>query len=346
MKKSACGRDCGTCRFFMDLCPGCPEECRASACSDGQCTRCDYLCPGRPGAIAFLNSMGGPEFPVLKGRKVKWPGEVPQLLPAVATRFTKMPAPGQLPWVAMNAARMVISRAYDTGGLRRNNGTMREFARIHKDTRMALHMYIPDPPLEAFWRTREKIYPSLREFDLVIAPNFSVYSDSPRLEHLINMKRSILVYSEMLSAGIKAVPDISWGSYVDLDRWASYIMENNIPVISTSIQTVGQNAGNFWLEYLKGVRHLGQQLPRETIIIICGTGTAKKMSQIKGELRQQVVFLTTQPFLLARKGRYIDRGLAPGARDYDRLFLENVRILSKEMEGTGVDGFGLKSSRI
>ncbi|OPY61138.1 MAG: hypothetical protein A4E56_02245 [Pelotomaculum sp. PtaU1.Bin065] len=332
MKKSSCGRDCDTCRFLMDFCPGCSEDCGASACKDRQCMRCDYLCPGRPGAIAFLNSLGGPEFPTLKGQKVKWPGQVPQLLPAVATRFTEMPAPGQLPWVAMNAARMVISRAYEAGGLRRDKGNMRGFARVHKDTKIVLHMYIPDPPLEAFWRTREKFYPALREFDLVIAPNFSVYTDSPMLEHLINMKRSILVYSEMLAAGVKAILDVSWGAYTDLDRWSNFIQENNIPVVSTSIQTVGQNAGNSWREYLKGVCYLCRQISEKTIIILCGAGTAEKMWQIKSELKQQVVFLTTQPFLLARKGRMIDRRLAPGARDYDRLFLENTQALCEQLE--------------
>jgi hypothetical protein len=244
-----------------------------------------------------------------------------------------MPAPSLLPWVAANAARIVISRDYETGGLRRETGSVREFARVHPDTRMALHFYVPDPPLEAFWRTRREIYPALKEFDLVTAPNFSVYEDSPRLEHLVNMKRSALVYAEMLDRGIRAVPDVSWLNGTDLDRWAEYIRRHNIPVISTSIQTVGKNAGHFWRQYLEGIIYLCGRIPEETVVILTGAGNSEKMAAIQSALPQKVVFLTTQPFLLARKGRVIEgvkgRKKASGKRDYDRLFLENAKALER-----------------
>ncbi|HBV97361.1 MAG TPA: hypothetical protein DEF36_09995 [Desulfotomaculum sp.] len=327
-----CGGSCkDTCCHYSKFCSGCNDNCRAAFCHYGHCSSCDYLCSRRSGAETLFNTLGGPEFPYLRISPTTWPGEVPPILPAVATRFGDMPAPGSLPWVVINAARMVISRNFKAGGLRRKSGNIREFARVHPDTRIAMHMYIPDPPLEAFWRTRRDIYPSLREFDLVIAPNFSVYEDSPRLEHLINIKRSTLVYVEMLQNGIRAVPDVSWATYDDLDRWADYINRYSIPVISTSIQTVHQNASNYWRKYLNGVQYLARKIPRETVIILAGAGSIGKIKTIRIEIRQQLVFLTTQPFLLARKGRLINRQLAVGPRNYDRLFLENLEAFRKEI---------------
>lgn len=329
---SPCGRVCTSCHFyFRGLCYGCNNGCSAPNICRNNCNKCGYICRKRSGAQIFLNSLGGPEFPNLTNQPVSWPGEVPVLLPAIAARFASISAPDILPWVAINAARMVISRNYESGGLRRKNGNFRDFARVHLDTQIVLHMYIPDPPLEAFWRTRRKIYPSLREFDLVIAPNFSVYEDSPRFEHLINMKRSALVYMEMLQQGIRAVPDISWATYEDLDRWIEYINRYSIPVISTSIQTVHQNAGNYWREYLKGLQYLAGKLNRGTVIILVGAGSLKKMRAIREKILHKVVFLTTQPFLLARKGRTINRKLEAEFKDYDKLFFKNISSLHREL---------------
>ncbi|MFZ5642524.1 MAG: DUF4417 domain-containing protein [Bacillota bacterium] len=330
---SHCGRECTPCHFYLkDLCYGCNNGCSAPGICRNNCTKCGYLCRNRPGVHNVLNAIGGPGFPALNKPPTPWPGDTPDLLPAVAARFSTEPTPGSLPWVAINAARMVISRNFKTGGLRRKNGSIREFARIHLDTSMVMHMYIPDPPLEAFWRTRREIYPSLREFDLVIAPNFSLYEDSPRFEHLINIKRSALVYSEMLHLGIRAIPDVSWATYKDLNRWAKYINTYNIPVISTSIQTVRQNAGNYWRVYLKGIQHLSSKLSLETVIIIVGAGSVEKMKAIKSRIPQRVVFLTTQPFLLSRKGRLIDRQKALGDKDYDAWFFENIRLLRENLK--------------
>ncbi|MEW5953279.1 MAG: DUF4417 domain-containing protein [Bacillota bacterium] len=330
-KTRRCGGCCATCRIFK-ACGGCHAGCGA-ACCVRDCSRCIYICCRRPGAESLLASLGGPELPALPKQPAAWPGDVPKILPAVAARFSVMPAPALLPWVGINAARMVITRGYNSGGLRRKTGSVREFARISPETRTLLHMYIPDEPLEAFWQARRGIYPALREFDLVIAPNFSVYEDSPRMEHLINIKRSALVWVEMLQAGIRAAPDVSWAAFNDLERWAAHINKHSIPVVSASIQTVGRNAGGYWRGYLEGLAHLARKIPPDTIIIMVGAGTPAKMRAIQAEIRQRVVFLTTQPFLLARKGRLLAakgrRMAAEGGRDYDAMFLRNVQFLQK-----------------
>ncbi|MCL6448218.1 MAG: DUF4417 domain-containing protein [Armatimonadetes bacterium] len=324
--RSACGLDCVKC-LYGDFCSGCPG-CRAALC-DRVCGTCHYVCPRRPGAVYFLNSLGGPRLPDLS----YVPPALPDLhgfIPAVATRFSETPDQKELPWVAMNAARLLLSRG-EEGGLAHRVGA-REFCRVHPDTRIMLHFYVPDRPLEAFWRKRWGIYPALKEFDLVIAPNYSVYEDSPRLEHLINIKRSYVVYREMLARGIKAIPDVSWGEIRDLERWAEFIRNNQVRVISTSIQTVKRNSTHKWLDYLAGVRYLAGLLPDDVTIIICGAGSPGKIKMIRRAIRQKVAIINTQAFMLARKSRTITktgRAIVSGERKYDEMFIKNAKTLAE-----------------
>jgi hypothetical protein len=46
-------------------------------------------------------------------------------------------------------------------------------------------------------------------WDLVLAPNYSIYGNWPRTEHLLNMRRALLLCAEMCEAGILAVPNLS-----------------------------------------------------------------------------------------------------------------------------------------
>ena len=46
-------------------------------------------------------------------------------------------------------------------------------------------------------------------WDLVLGPNFSMFGNQPRAEHLLNFRRNLLLASEMAALGISAVPNLS-----------------------------------------------------------------------------------------------------------------------------------------
>ena len=83
---------------------------------------------------------------------------------------------------------------------------------IDPKTKAVLEFYVKDRTLEGFWDKRKSIYPVLKEmgFIAVIAPNYSVYEDAPRVDHMYNIKRSMIVYNELVENEIPAVPDVSW----------------------------------------------------------------------------------------------------------------------------------------
>ena len=72
------------------------------------------------------------------------------------------------------------------------------------ERKIVLVGYGTDPLVEAFWTRRHRLYEFLakKQFDLVLAPNYSMYGSQPRAEHLLNFRRNLLVSAEMNAAGI------------------------------------------------------------------------------------------------------------------------------------------------
>ncbi|MCX0365758.1 DUF4417 domain-containing protein, partial [Clostridium perfringens] len=132
----------------------------------------------------------------------------------------------------LNAAGSKITGAYNPG--------FRAALNLKEDLSGILEFYIKDRTLEGFWDNRKSIYKELKYHDFlgIIAPNFSVYEDAPRLEHIYNIQRSKTVYNEMIREGLPAIPDISWYSKEDLNFWIKEIKANNIKTIAFSFMNV------------------------------------------------------------------------------------------------------------
>lgn len=338
---SACGLDCKGCDEYGKRCEGCPG-CGVVLKKSCDCGTCIYICPRRPGAKAFMKlGLGNIEHPSIKGRFAPaFIGDVPIHLPAVADPFKKTPGAGSLPWVLINGARFFSSTG---SGVRPSvsavAGSVRQWLNVEQGSKIGIHFYVRDKFLEGFWKHRISLYPYLRQFDLVFGTNFSVYEDSPRYEHLINIRRSKIVYEEMLQEGIKVIPDIAWYQKVDLDLWTEYILTKSIKLVAVSTQTVGTGLHTLgsWKGYLAGIRYLAERLP-ETGIIIVGVSSAKKVTVALREVGYYrgapVSFMSTQAFMLARKGRVFNQSDNINQEqikrmDFDSLFLLNVADMEK-----------------
>lgn len=352
---SACGLECSLCREFVgSSCSGCPG-CGAVLKSRCDCSTCIYICPRRPGARVFLQlGLAGGELRRPADKRLvtpAHPGDIPVHLPAVADPFKKTPGAGGLPWVVVHGARFFSStgtslrpRAAAVGG------NIRRWLNVDQETKVGIHFYVKDKFLEGFWWHRAEIYPLLCQFDLVFSPNFSVYEDSPRYEHLVNIRRSVVVYEEMLEHGIRVVPDIAWYQKTDLDNWAEYIRYSQIKFIATSAQTVGTGLHTLgsWKGYLAGIRYLAEQLPGDVGVIIVGVSSPKKVAIAFREIAcngRQLCFMNSQAFMMARKGRYFGQDgyitTDSGGIDFDALFLLNALAMTEcylnSKEATGAN---------
>lgn len=230
--------------------------------------------------------------------------DLPAHIPAISRPLRDPEAAARLEWVALHPERVV-----GTAGLRRECARqgVRGYFGLHPETKVALHFYAPDAVLERFWRVRRALYPALRaEFDLVFAPNFSVYEDSPRLEHLVNIKRAAIVAAELAAEGIPAVPDVGWFCREDLDRWAEWLSAAGYPAAAFSFQAVGlkNRAGGAWKGYLAGLEYLAARLPGGVAFALVGLSSRARIAEaarILGGRRACVV--NTDAFMKSRKAR-------------------------------------------
>ena len=87
-----------------------------------------------------------------------------------------------------------------------------------------------DPYLERLWtaQSQENVWGRLQALGLDAATslNFSIYLDRPRLEHLVNVKRSWLTVQRMQeTSSLLPTPHLQWAALPDLERRVGGILE-------------------------------------------------------------------------------------------------------------------------
>jgi hypothetical protein len=222
---SACGLNC-------DLCPAAarcgktPNFCRVGH-RDGPTVRdrCT-LCLSNPllrmdVRQAVTNQLGGLDLrwprPIVHHQPVDLPVHLPVLIQAYAD-------PVDIPWVALQA-----SRVFGVTGSRitpKHHRPLREVYRLGPATKVALECFVEDRVLEGLWLNRRSVIQELRGlgFDLILAPNFSVWYDHSRFEQLIQQRRSFIFFHELIEAGLPAIPDIGWSRFEpDGQLWADWV---------------------------------------------------------------------------------------------------------------------------
>ncbi|WP_283697268.1 DUF4417 domain-containing protein [Clostridium perfringens] len=195
------------------MCNGC-SMCDVSFCKCGEKRkRCMVVCPNKFGSFTLVKNTIVKE-PLMENKPLDLPIYIPVMPDKIKENFNFkankniIAVHGEF---FLNAAGSKITGAYNPG--------FRAALNLKEDLSGILEFYIKDRTLEGFWDNRKFIYKDLKRQDFlgIIAPNFSVYEDAPRLEHIYNIQRSKTVYNEMISEGLPAIPDVSWYSKEDLN---------------------------------------------------------------------------------------------------------------------------------
>lgn len=293
---SFCQRDCSLCKLQLH-CQGC-SLCEMPFCNMN-CSKCFCLCPKRPGAFTYLKKLGGGE--ILLNQNTKQ--HLPVLIPVLPDKLTEKIHVRDI--IGVHGGNMLSSNGENVAKVYRNKG-LQGALNLEKEIKGILQFYVKDRTLEGLWDNRKNIYTQLKEFpwETVIAPNFSVYEDAPRMDHLYNMKRSSLIYNEMLEAGLPAVPDISWYNRIDLDQWIREINKKNIGCIAFSFQTVDtrSKASNTYLHYMMGYKYLVNRISSEVEIIVAGLVAPKRVKLLKQESANRISILNQSAYVQSRRG--------------------------------------------
>lgn len=313
-----CERSCDACSLRM-YCQDC-SLCEMPFCRF-DCEHCFSLCPRKGYTWRYLAQVGGGRI-TLQGNLYR---QLPVLIPVLPDH---MPEPVDVgPIVGIHGGNFFSENGERVAPVYMRKG-LQDTLNLPEPVKGVLQFYVKDRTLEGFWDKRHNIYSQLRQFPwaAIIAPNYSVYEDAPRVDHLYNIKRSSIVYNELLEAGFPAVPDISWYNRIDLDQWIQEINRKSVQCIAFSFQTVGTGlrASNLYVNYLAAFKYLTEHISPKTEIIIAGLVSAKRVQLLKESCENPLSVLNQSAYVHSRRGILSETGKAPRELSKNQILLKNL----------------------
>lgn len=126
-----------------------------------------------------------------------------------------------------------------------------------------VHFFVDDYQFERLWSNINRYIPMLSQFRYVMTPDFSTYTDFPKVIQIYNHYRKHWVGAYMQEAGIDVIPTISWSTH-DSFQWCF----DGEPVGGTvAVSSVGcmKNAESMQL-FADGYAEMVRRLHPERII--------------------------------------------------------------------------------
>ena len=101
---------------------------------------------------------------------------------------------------------------------------------VHENAKIILVGSGKDPIIEAWWRLSEKRAPIIavladHGYELVTAPNYSLFTNQLRFDDMHSMKRIAIVQQEFTAAGVPCALHVNARTPRDYQRWGDYLRE-------------------------------------------------------------------------------------------------------------------------
>ena len=129
--------------------------------------------------------------------------------------------------------------------------------------RKGVHFFVDDYQFERIWGNWKRYSRLLSEFEYVVAPDFSMYTDWPLAVNLWNHYRRHFCAAYLQSLGVTVYPKIGWSDERSFDFCFDGEPENSCVVVS-SVGT--QRYEDTKKSFLKGYDAMLERLHPETII--------------------------------------------------------------------------------
>lgn len=311
------GCDCASCALYVGnpaalepVCSGSNTDCSYCGCARTadltvpDCGECPIRCGSRVDIAAWMTDIGSTvAFDDLTAAGQYWPDAMPRFVPQLDTTTVEDLDAG-LGWPA-----------YAIGLRRVFSPRTATILPTFQDTTAAAAMGLPDgclsmlvgygedPLVEAFWTRRHDLFPQLaiNDWSLLLAPNFSMYGNQPRAEHLINFRRNLAVCEELLAAGVNAAPNLYWFRLEDLTRYADWARDVDPAVVAINLQTFRTDAD--WEQMaMPGLTWLADALPATTRLVAVGTSRVVRLGQLVALWGERLVVVSQNPIQYARHG--------------------------------------------
>jgi hypothetical protein len=267
------------------------------------------------------------ELSLKKNYYSKLPFNVP-VIPAKTDKSIKFKV------VSVHGSKILTSNGEKLVNSYSNYG-FKDVLNLISSTKGILEFYIKDKQLEGFWSKRKDLYKDIKKlgFEYVITPNFSLYSDSTRIEHLYNIKRNEIVYNEFLDNGINSIPDLSWFNKKDLERRVKEINKNKIKIIAYSFQNVGVKlkSSTDWKYNLIGLKFLCENIKHKIDIVISGIASPYRIIDIYKVIgkKNRLIILNQTAFIQSRKAILSESQDKNYDLSFDEIFSRNIDYYNK-----------------
>jgi len=312
-----CGRGCGNCQAFRRECEGCITPCRYRECG-GACATCPARCGRRDGLDEWLASIhdpsaSRPSAPLGTGRTslaldmplVPQPlFDLPPLFPQLLNGLEVPSLLAREPLVAVGIAKALTPRGQVSRRatpVRYGPRSLRAQWGIGEDTRLVCIGNYLDPYLERLWvaQAGEKIWSRLQAlgFELATSLNFSIYLDEPRLEHLVNIKRTWLTVQRMQETStLIPIPHLQWATLLDLERQLDYAQEQGFHTLTLNLQLIKRQG---WDTVAAGIPIIRERTPHLRLLFT-GVAGLKRMAELATAFPNAAFTNTTAHYLAQR----------------------------------------------
>jgi hypothetical protein len=241
------------------------------------------LHPLLPRLDDILEEIGGVEFDV-RAR----PSELvvlPRHLPQIRLRHALR---GELDGFGALAVR------YDEALVRGNVRPAADFRTeldLRPEQKLVLLLFCRDELLEQLWGE-----PALLEqiaagrYDLVIGPSYSLYLGRPRPNHLDNLKRSLLVFTDLERLGVRALPRVAFVVDRDVVRAARWIEDCDVVQVAADLMTYRDDRS--WQEQVELLDRLDRLTGRRLHYVVNGPGVFRRLRYLYERIDEERLTLT------------------------------------------------------
>lgn len=323
--------NCSRCPAFRLYCEGCSEPCRYSCC-DGQCSCCAVRCARRHDLEGWLTAIDGLglDMPLRPQPQVCLPaGYFPQLLNGLEVPSANLP---------ISAVAVGIAKILTPGGWvsrralpwRFSSHNLRAQWQLGPDLNLVCIGNDQDHRLERLWVAQpQDVWMQVRVlgFDFATSLNFSIYLDQPRMEHLINIKRTWLTVQQMQkTSSLIAIPHLQWATIPDLQRQLHYAQAQGFHTLTMNLQMIRRQG---WDTVAMGIPLIRESSPGLRFLF-SGVVSLKRMEQLALAFPGSSFTNTTAHYLAQRYVRLQRDGTRlikePAEGHPDLILVDNVRL--------------------
>jgi len=136
-----------------------------------------------------------------------------------------------------------------------------------KDKECGIHFFIDDYQFERIWNNVDDYIEKLGEYQCVLTPDFSLYTEMPMAMKIWNTYRSRLIGQVMQNNGLRVVPAVSWCEKETFQFCFDGLPHNATLAISTIGVKESKESMKIWKD---GVDEMIQRLTPKKILVYGG----------------------------------------------------------------------------